>query len=38
MSLDPAVTNPDHYKVVFDNDQVRVLEYQGPARRQHYSA
>jgi beta-alanine degradation protein BauB len=28
MSLDPAATNPDHYKVVFENDQVRVLEYQ----------
>jgi len=27
MSLDPAVTNPEHYKVVFENDKVRVLEY-----------
>jgi quercetin dioxygenase-like cupin family protein len=27
MSLDPAVTNPDNYKVVFENDRVRVLEY-----------
>jgi beta-alanine degradation protein BauB len=27
MSLDPAVTNPDYYKVVFENDRVRVLEY-----------
>ncbi len=27
MSLDPAVTNPDHYVVVFENEQVRVLEY-----------
>lgn len=27
MSLDPAVTNPDHYKVVFENERVRVLEY-----------
>lgn len=27
MSLDPAVTNPDHYKVVFENQKVRVLEY-----------
>ena len=26
-SLDPATTNPDHYKVVFENDRVRVLEY-----------
>ena len=28
MSPDPAVSNPDHYKVVFENDRVRVLEYQ----------
>jgi quercetin dioxygenase-like cupin family protein len=27
MSLDPAVTNPDHYKIVFENERVRVLEY-----------
>ena len=27
MSLDPAITNPEHYKVVFENDKVRVLEY-----------
>jgi hypothetical protein len=27
VTLDPAVTNPDHYKVVFDNERVRVLEY-----------
>ena len=27
MSLDPAVTNAEHYKVVFENDKVRVLEY-----------
>ena len=27
MSLDPAETNPDHYKVIFENDRVRVLEY-----------
>ena len=27
MSLDPAVTNPTHYKVIFENDKVRVLEY-----------
>ena len=25
--LDPAATNPDLYKVVFENDRVRVLEY-----------
>ena len=27
MSLDPVATNPQHYKVVFENDRVRVLEY-----------
>jgi hypothetical protein len=27
MSLDPVTTNPEHYKVVFENDRVRVLEY-----------
>lgn len=27
MTLDPVVTNPDHYTVVFENDRVRVLEY-----------
>lgn len=27
MSLDPAISNPEHYKVVFENDRVRVLEY-----------
>jgi quercetin dioxygenase-like cupin family protein len=27
MSLDSVVTNPDHYKLVFENDRVRVLEY-----------
>lgn len=25
--LDPTVTNPDLYRVVFENDRVRVLEY-----------
>jgi hypothetical protein len=25
--LDPCITNPNHYKVVFENDRVRVLEY-----------
>lgn len=24
---DPTVTDPDHYRVVFENDRVRVLEY-----------
>lgn len=27
MSLDPVVTNPQHYRVLFENDRVRVLEY-----------
>ena len=27
MDLDPVTTNPDHYKVVFENERVRVLEY-----------
>lgn len=27
MSLDPVQSNPDHYKLVFENDRVRVLEY-----------
>ncbi|MDO7867566.1 hypothetical protein [Nocardioides jiangxiensis] len=25
--LDPAVSNPDHYRVIFENERVRVLEY-----------
>ncbi|WP_328991006.1 hypothetical protein OG394_32605 [Kribbella sp. NBC_01245] len=27
MDLDPVVTNPDAYRVIFENDRVRVLEY-----------
>ena len=27
MSLDPVVTNPGFYSVLFENDRVRVLEY-----------
>ena len=27
MTLDPVATNPNHYKVIFENDHVRVLEY-----------
>lgn len=27
MYLDPATTNPGHYKIVFENERVRVLEY-----------
>ena len=28
MSLDPVVTIPDHYRVLFENERVRVLEYE----------
>lgn len=28
MSTDPVVTNPEFYRVVFENERVRVLEYQ----------
>lgn len=27
MSLDPVVTNPQHYRAVYENERVRVLEY-----------
>jgi quercetin dioxygenase-like cupin family protein len=27
MNLDPVQTNPDNYQVVYENDRVRVLEY-----------
>ena len=27
MTLDPVVTNPTHYKVIFENEHVRVLDY-----------
>lgn len=27
MSADPTVTDPDKYRVLFENDRVRVLEY-----------
>jgi quercetin dioxygenase-like cupin family protein len=27
MSLDPVVSNPGHYKILFENERVRVLEY-----------
>jgi hypothetical protein len=27
MTLDPVTTNPQHYRVVFENERVRVLEY-----------
>lgn len=35
---DPCVTDPDNYKVVFENDRVRVLEYRdhpGDATHDH---
>ena len=35
---DPCVTDPDHYKVLFENDRVRVLEYRdapGDATHDH---
>jgi hypothetical protein len=25
--MDPTITDPDKYKVVFENERVRVLEY-----------
>ena len=28
MADDPVTTNPDLYRVVFENERVRVLEYQ----------
>ena len=30
MTLDPIVTNPNHDKVIFENEHVRVLEYTAP--------
>lgn len=39
MELDPIATNPDAYRVIFENDRVRVLEYQdapGHATRPHH--
>jgi beta-alanine degradation protein BauB len=27
MTQDPVETNPDHYRVIFENDAVRVLAY-----------
>ena len=26
-SMDPTVTDPEHYRVLFENERVRVLEY-----------
>jgi beta-alanine degradation protein BauB len=28
MSMDPVESNPQHYRVVFENERVRVLEYE----------
>jgi hypothetical protein len=28
VDLDPVVTDPDHYRVVFENARVRVLSYE----------
>jgi hypothetical protein len=38
MSADPVETNPEHYRVVFENERVRVLEYRdrpGDRTRDH---
>jgi quercetin dioxygenase-like cupin family protein len=36
MNADPATTDPNLYKVVFENDRVRVLEYRDePGDRTH---
>jgi len=36
MKEDPTVTDPDLYKVIFENDRVRVLEYRdGPGAKTH---
>jgi len=36
MALDPTQTDPDHYRLVFENDRVRVLEYTDePGARTH---
>lgn len=39
MAKDPVETNPEHYRVVFENDRVRVLEYTdspGHATSEHH--
>lgn len=34
--MDPVLTDPDHYSVIFENDRVRVLEYRDtPGVRTH---
>ena len=37
--MDPSVTDPDKYKVIFENDKVRVLDYRdspGDRTNQHW--
>jgi len=34
MDKDPVATNPDHYRVVFENARVRVLEYRDESGHQ----
>lgn len=39
MKPDPAVTDPDKYKVIFENDRIRLLDYKdkpGDATKRHY--
>lgn len=39
MALDPVETNPENYRLVFENDRVRVLEYTdspGHASTEHH--
>ncbi len=39
MAMDPVETNPQNYRVVFENDRVRVLEYRdtpGHATTEHH--
>ena len=33
VSMDPVETNPNHYRVVFENEKARVLEYTGGNQR-----
>ncbi|HEY5858457.1 MAG TPA: cytoplasmic protein [Aldersonia sp.] len=36
MSTDPTVTDPDRYRVIFENERVRVLEYRdAPGDKTH---
>ena len=38
-NLDPTTTDPDHYTVIFENERVRVLEYQDkPGTRTNWHA